>query len=69
MQMHNVVHIPDHLEDRWAELVGQARADVGTLVEQFAERVGQMEVYRAGVVSMEPVKVDAFSAFGYSWAR
>jgi hypothetical protein len=40
MQMHNVVHIPDHLEDRWAELVGRARADVGTLVEQFAERVG-----------------------------
>jgi hypothetical protein len=65
MQMHNVVHIPDHLEDRWAELVGQARADVGTLVEQFAERVGQMEVYRAGVVSMEQVKVDAFGAFGY----
>jgi hypothetical protein len=65
MQLHNTVHTPDVLQGRWAELVEQARADIETLADLFVEYVVQLDVYRDGVVSMEQIRVDALSSFGY----
>jgi hypothetical protein len=65
MQLHNVVRIPDSLQGTWAELVEQARADIGSLVDLFVEYVGQVDGYRDGIVPMKWVRVDSLSSLEY----
>lgn len=65
MQLHNIVHIPESMQGRWAELVEQARADIGALADRFVQCVEQLDTYRDGAVSMDQVRLDALSSFGF----
>lgn len=63
--MHNIVYIPESMQGRWAELVEQARADIGSLADRFVGYVRELDVYRDGAVSMVQVRQDALSSFGF----
>jgi hypothetical protein len=65
MQLHNIVYIPESMQGRWAELVEQARADIGALADRFVQCVEQLDTYRDGAVSMDQVRLDAMSSFGF----
>ncbi|WP_217376166.1 PucR family transcriptional regulator [Paenarthrobacter ureafaciens] len=65
MQLHNIVYIPESMQGRWAELVEQARADIGALADRFVQYVEQLDTYRDGAVSMDQVRLDALSSFGF----
>lgn len=65
MQLHNIVYIPESMQGRWAELVEQARADIGALADRFIQCVEQLDTYRDGAVSMDQVRLDALSSFGF----
>jgi hypothetical protein len=65
MQLHNIVYIPESMQGRWAELVEQARADIGALADRFIQCVEQLDTYRDGAVSMDQVRLDALSSFDF----